>query len=381
MNKLDKDYLELVKDILVNGTKKMDRTGTGTLSVFGRQIRHKMSEGFPLLTTKKMHFKGIVTELLWFLRSDTNIKFLLDNNCHIWNGDCYKNYCKTYQNQTPTEQYSFDTDPMTQTMFIEKIKTNSVFAEKWGNLGKIYGYQWRKWTKYLECGYEPHLEEPIDQIANLINDLKTNPDSRRLLVTAWNPSDYEEQVLPPCHIGFQVYTRELSEKERLNTLVQNDQRLIYEEVQSFKNLKKKTVKDFLDKKNVPTRAISLMWNQRSVDVPLGLPYNISSYSILLKLLSELTNMIPEEVIGNLGDCHIYLNQVDGIKEQLLREPYELPTVSINTELWGKSSDGSLSSEHFLESLQNEDFCKSLINDDIKLVNYVSHPTIKLPLSN
>jgi thymidylate synthase len=207
MNKLDKDYTDLLQDILDNGVTKQDRTGTGTISVFARQIRHDMKEGFPLLTTKKMPFKTIVTELLWFLRGDTNIKYLVDNGCNIWNGDAYKNYLKL----------TVDSEPVSQEEFINKIKQNAWdYANTWGELGPIYGNQWRKWngvikksisgTKLFSTGFTQ-----IDQIQNLINNLKTNPDSRRLMVNAWNVGELDQMVLPPCHYGFQVYTRELSE--------------------------------------------------------------------------------------------------------------------------------------------------------------------------
>jgi len=197
MNKLDKQYTDLLQDILDNGVKKEDRTGTGTISIFGRQIRHNMKDGFPLLTTKKMPFKTIVTELLWFLRGDTNIKYLVDNNCHIWDGDCYANYLKKYeQDKTPGIVYYTDPlqyRPYTQEEFINKIKTNDEFARKWGELGPIYGKQWRKWsikpTMNSETGEIFIGNMWIDQIQNLINDLKTNPDSRRLLVSAWNVAD------------------------------------------------------------------------------------------------------------------------------------------------------------------------------------------------
>ena len=184
-NQLDLDYQDLLQDILDNGVEKKDRTGTGTLSVFGRQIRHNMQDGFPLLTTKKMAWKTMVTELLWFLRGDTNIKYLVDNNCHIWDGDAYKNYLSQFKISSAY--------PMSKEQFIESVKTDDVFAKKWGELGPIYGKQWRSWTKFEDESKE-HNEwyissEPIDQIANLINDLKTNPDSRRLMVNAWNVAD------------------------------------------------------------------------------------------------------------------------------------------------------------------------------------------------
>jgi thymidylate synthase len=195
MNNLDKQYTNLLQDILDNGVTKQDRTGTGTLSEFGRQIRHKMSEGFPLLTTKKMPFKTIVTELLWFLRGDTNIKFLVDNNCHIWDGDAYKNYQWKQPKSFPKEPDS----GLTQEEFINKIKTDDEFAKKWGELGPIYGKQWRKWrNKISKNGEYVPFGNDIDQIQNLINDLKTNPDSRRLMVNAWNVGELDSMTLPPC---------------------------------------------------------------------------------------------------------------------------------------------------------------------------------------
>jgi len=341
MNTIDKKYTDLLQDILDNGVTKQDRTGTGTLSVFGRQIRHKMSEGFPLLTTKKMYFKGIVTELLWFLRGDTNIKYLIDNNCHIWDGDAYKNYVKTSE---PT----LDGKYLSQPEFIHWIKTDDEFAKKWGDLGKIYGKQWRGWDSYDFVDDEVHTIK-IDQIANLINDLKTNPDSRRLMVTAWNPSDLELSVLPPCHYGFQVYTRELSWKERWEYYLKTTNN---EDCLSEKQL---------DSINYPKRAISLMWHQRSCDFPLGIPANIMSYAILLMMLAKQVNMVPEELIGNFGDCHIYLNQIDGVKEQLTKDPYPLPSVKLSDKVVNDLSEYTY--------------------QDIILENYQSHPKIYFPLSN
>ena len=204
MNKLDKQYTDLLQDILDNGVEKKNRTGTGTISVFGRQIRHDMKDGFPLLTTKKMPWKTIVTELLWFLKGDTNIKFLVDNNCHIWDGDAYKNYENNWLKENPPFAGPY-TDPcLTQEEFIDKIKTDDKFANKWGELGPIYGAGWRRWNSITKkwwndpeyqgygsdsrSGWE-YEETQIDQIQNLINDLKTNPDSRRLMVNAWNVAD------------------------------------------------------------------------------------------------------------------------------------------------------------------------------------------------
>jgi thymidylate synthase len=372
MNNIDLQYTDLLQDVLDNGVEKQDRTGTGTLSVFGRTIRHKMSEGFPLLTTKKMYFKGIVTELLWFLRGDTNIKFLQDNDCHIWDGDYNK---------------SGRTD---------------------GDLGPIYGRQWRSWT-----GYESNTkvngvynEYSIDQIANLINDLKTNPDSRRLMVNAWNVGELDQMVLPPCHYGFQVYTRELTISERLD--LASKKYSVFDPTDFFE-----VTHEEIDKLYpVPSRAISLIWNQRSVDTFLGLPFNIASYGLLLEIIAEIVNMVPDELIGNLGDVHLYLNHVEQAKEQIgrdltykeryhtwfnnnsqtgmgynldsipdfdneyyeytpkrVREPLELPNLVISTEFWNKeyqTVDGLISSFNI---------------DDFQLLNYKSHSIIKAPLNN
>jgi len=221
-NDLDIAYQDLLQDILDNGVEKKDRTGTGTLSVFGRQIRHKMSDGFPLLTTKKMAWKTMVTELLWFLRGDTNIKYLVDNNCHIWDGDAYKNYCKHFMDEYLEknelgESYRNSLRPYPIEEFINKIKTDDEFANKWGELGPIYGAQWRGWGRKEGTLQDPYYTyKGIDQIANLISELKTNPDSRRLMVSAWNVGELDQMVLPPCHYGFQVYTRELSYDETLS---------------------------------------------------------------------------------------------------------------------------------------------------------------------
>ena len=299
INTLDKKYQSLLQDILDNGVNKGDRTGTGTISVFGRQIRHNMSEGFPLLTTKKMPFKTIVTELLWFLQGNANIKYLVDNNCHIWDGDAYKNYC----NQIPEYSKQFT---MSKEEYIEKIKTNDEFAAKWGELGPIYGKQWREWGHgVLE---NKHLGQ-IDQIQNLINELKTNPDSRRLMVNAWNVGELDNMVLPPCHYGFQVYTRELNLDERIDYYNGNSDQL---------NRSSDYFHEHMDTYGVPRRSISLIWNKRSVDTFLGLPFNIASYATLLMLLAKEVNMVPEEIIGNLGDTHLYSNHLEQAKEQISR---------------------------------------------------------------
>jgi thymidylate synthase len=362
MNNLDTRYQALLQDILDNGVEKKDRTGTGTLSVFGRQIRHKMSEGFPLLTTKKMAWNSIVTELLWFLRGDTNIKFLLDYDCHIWDGDVYKNYAA---------KTSMDVGgQLTKEEFIKEVKTNNEFAKQWGELGPIYGAGWRRWKINLIDPNTMELVPPIDQIQNLINDLKTNPDSRRLMVSAWNVDELDQMVLPPCHYGFQVYTRELSDDERLKKFGLD--MVIYESLEE-----KEYWKTRLDELNIPTRAISLMWNQRSVDTFLGLPFNIASYGLLLEIIAREVGMVPDEIIGNLGDVHLYKNHIEQAEEQIGRTAYELPTVEITERNWY---------QHQLvkERLGEKTFSEKILSyrpDCFELIGYQSHPKIKAPLSN
>jgi thymidylate synthase len=341
MNNLDKQYITLLQDILDNGVTKSDRTGTGTLSVFGRQIRHKMSDGFPLLTTKKMPFKTITTELLWFLHGDTNIKFLVDNNCHIWDGDAYKNYCISYKDGHEFYEDEEVKRSYTQEEFINKIKTDDDFAKKWGELGPIYGAQWRNWTLH-SVGPNDSFPIYVDQIKLLIEQLKTNPDSRRLMVNAWNVGELDQMVLPPCHYGFQVYTRPTTREEKITNPGKY-------------------------------RAISLSWNQRSADTFLGLPFNIASYGLLLEIIAKAVDMVPDELIGNLGDTHLYLNHIDQAKEQIGREPMKLTELNINTEFWD--------SENLLDLLEKETFIKCLIEEDIQILNYQSHPAIKAPLSN
>jgi thymidylate synthase len=353
MNNLDKQYQALLQDILDNGVVKSDRTGTGTISVFGRQIRHKMSDGFPLLTTKKMAWKSIVTELLWFLRGDTNIKFLLDYDCHIWDGDAFKRYDTTYKGNFPMDKVEF----------IKSIKTNPEFAKKWGELGPIYGKQWRSWQK---------VGEEIDQIQNLINELKTNPDSRRLMVSAWNVGELRYMTLPPCHYGFQVYARELSIEERLD-LASKTYKELFEPFDFHVGDHNEIDKLY----PVPKRAISLMWNQRSVDTFLGLPFNIASYALLLEILAKEVNMIPDELIGNLGDVHLYSNHINQAKAQILRKPYSLPTVQITERNWYQH-------ELVKERLGPKTFSEKILSyrpDCFELVGYESHSGIKAPLSN
>jgi thymidylate synthase len=375
-NWIETQYLHLLEDILEKGVKKETRNGV-TISIFGRQIRHNMKDGFPLLTTKKMAWKTMVTELLWFLRGDTNIKYLVDNNCHIWDGDAYKNYLhKVIRDKDIVrylKSYSVDTngvptiEPYSKEEFIERIKNDNEFAKKYGELGPVYGKQWRKWGTREWVHLSATDERPemdalmpayIDQIQNLISELKTNPDSRRLMVNAWNVGELDQMVLPPCHYGFQVYTRELSVVERMEYYGKHYMK--ENETKSYDEL----LKVEYDELNVPTRAISLMWNQRSVDTFLGLPFNIASYGLLLEIIAKAVNMVPDELIGNLGDVHLYSNHIEQAKEQISRKPFELPKLGMDFR------DGEY-------DINLTDF----VHDDFYLIDYQSHPTIKAPLSN
>jgi len=357
-NNVDKQYLEYLKFILENGVEKGDRTGTGTISIFDYSMRFKMSEGFPLLTSKKVFLKGVIHELIWFLRGDTNIKYLVDNGVNIWNGDAYKNYVKSFENQSVIDRYSFDTDPMTKELFIEKIKTNNEFAKQFGELGPVYGKQWRSWGGYEQQPAGWHHGSPSeyrqvpknDQITELINLLKTNPDSRRLIVSAWNVSELPKMALPPCHFGFQCYTSELGYQQRIKWWCDS----LGKHISYAEDLDERK----LDELGVPKRKLDLKWFQRSVDSPLGLPFNISSYAILLHLLAKEVNMIPGDLIFNGGDCHIYLNQVKGVKEQLERKTYKLPKIKLNNK-----------------SIFELEY------QDIEIMGYESSPTIQFPLSN
>ena len=328
-NNVDKQYLQLVKHVLKNGVKKSDRTGTGTLSVFDYSMRFDMSEGFPLLTSKKMFTKGVIHELIWFLRGDTNIKYLVDNGVHIWDGDAFRHFMDTS-----------DGDPdliWNKDQFINLIKTDKKFAKEWGELGPVYGRQWRNWNG-------------VDQIQNLINDLKTNPDSRRLMVSAWNVGEISNMVLPPCHYGFQCYTQEMNLFERKKWWCESLGKSIHY-AEDFTEQELNTL-------NVPKRRLSLKWTQRSCDLLLGVPFNIASYGLLLHILAREVNMVPNELIFSGGDIHIYLNHIDGANEQLKRETFELPKL----ELTNTSFD-------------------DIKYEDIKIINYKSSGVIKMDLSN
>tara|TARA_R110000796_G_scaffold58413_5_gene134910 strand:- start:16322 stop:17803 length:1482 start_codon:yes stop_codon:yes gene_type:complete len=435
MNNLDEQYITLLQDIIDNGVEKKDRTGTGTKSVFGRQIRHKMSEGFPLLTTKKMPFKTIATELLWFLNGDTNIKYLVNNGCNIWNGDAYKKYA------TEMERGKHGAW-LDEKEFINEIKNDGEFAKKWGELGPIYGKQWRAWGGYIktpkfgwikrgddgvwvmywsdvsgmdDCCYTPiknhvHLTdedidtrvefefeadyaddfnplkfaiitEPktrveyvnhVDQIANLIEQLKTNPDSRRLMVSAWNVGEIDGMTLPPCHYGFQLYTTELSEEER------------YTHLRTYKYSGKwRGIGDpmeYYDSINVPKRKISLMWNQRSVDTFLGLPFNIASYGLLLEIIAKEVNMVPDELIGNLGDTHLYSNHIDQAIEQIGSELSDKQLNKIFKELDAESFEAFVTAKRLkTQAVKDKDYEEAGKQRDVERLAKLELAKLELPI--
>lgn len=298
----EKQYLDLLQDILDNGVFKDDRTGTGTYSVFGRQIRFNLQEGFPLLTTKKVFTKGIIHELLWFLSGDSNIQYLVKNGVHIWDDWPLRYYKQSMEKEGQA--------PLSREEFLEKIKTDDEFAKKWGELGPVYGYQWRHWP--TQSGGE------IDQISWVVNEIKNNPNSRRLIVSAWNAADIEEMAkagLPPCHSLFQFY--------------------------------------------VLNGKLSCQLYQRSADTFLGVPFNIASYSILTHMIAQVCGLDVGDFVHTFGDAHIYKNHMDQVHEQLSRDMRPLPTLKLNP----KVKD--------IFSFKIEDF---------EFEGYDPHPAIKAPVA-
>lgn len=306
-----RQYQDLLLDIKTNGTKKDDRTGTGTMSVFGRQMRFNLEEGFPLLTTKKMYLRSIIHELLWFIAGDNNLEYLAKNDVHIWDEWPYRNYVQQTENRkvTPEETHSEQwRDGMKK--FVETIASDHEFALKWGSLGPIYGYQWRHWPDGK--GGE------IDQLSRAIETIKTNPDSRRIIVSAWNTADIDEMAiagLPPCHTLFQFYV--------------------------------------LDGK------LSCQLYQRSADTFLGVPFNIASYAMLTMMVAQVTGLKPGDFVHTIGDAHLYLNHLDQVDEQLSRTPKPLPTLSLNPDITN------------IYDFKFEDFT---------LNGYDPHPAIKAPIA-
>lgn len=310
-------YLDLCRHILDHGTKKEDRTGTGTTSVFGYQMRFDLQKGFPLLTTKKVPFRLIASELLWFIKGDTNIRYLLQHNNNIWNEWAFKNWVESpnyqgpdmtnfglraQQDDTFRKQYEEQMD-----RFKKRILHDDTFAESFGELGDVYGKQWRAW--------QTAKGETIDQLKNVIDTIQTNPSSRRLIVTAWNPEDIPHMALPPCHTLFQFY--------------------------------------------VTDGRLSCQLYQRSGDVFLGVPFNIASYSLLTHLVAQECGLEPGEFIHTLGDAHLYLNHMEQVRTQLGREPKTLPELQLNS---------NISSVFDFEM------------DDIAVKGYDPHPAIKAPVA-
>lgn len=317
MTKLEEPYLQLIRDILDHGHYKGDRTGTGTKSLFGYQMRFDLSQGFPLLTTKKVPFGLIKSELLWFLNGDTNIQFLLKHKNHIWDEWAFEKWVNSPEYNGPDmadfglraqRDPKFNQEYQEQKkLFCQKIIDDDNFAKKYGDLGDVYGAQWRCW--------QTRSHETIDQIQNVIETIKNNPNSRRMIVTAWNPEDVPSAALPPCHTLFQFY--------------------------------------------VSNGKLSCQLYQRSGDVFLGVPFNIASYALLTSLIARETGLEVGEFVHTLGDAHIYVNHLEQVKEQLQREPKDAPQLWLNPE-----------KKHI------EDFTMA----DIKVTNYESWPAIKAPVA-
>lgn len=317
----DNTYLDLIRDIFENGVQKGDRTGTGTISTFAQQMRFDLTGGtIPLLTSKKMHTKSIIHELLWFLAGDTNVKYLQDNGVRIWNE----------------------------------------WADENGELGPVYGAQWRKWKKFGWKHVKGAFAEEdipdvtyVDQIADVINRLRNNPDDRRIIVSAWNVGELDQMALPPCHAFFQFWSSDLTHEERRNILdeLPPEQKLYPKQDES--------VEDHYDRCGIPRRALKCHLYQRSCDVGLGVPFNIAQYSFLVHMIAQVTNHAATEFIWTGGDTHIYNNHVEQLKGQLEIEPYPSPKLHLNPDI-------------------------SEINDfrfeDFEIVNYESHPTIKMDVS-
>lgn len=368
MNNLDKQYKELIDKILKDGVKKFDRTGTGTISIFGHQMRFKMNEGFPLLTLRKIHTKSVIHEMLWFLSSydekykkfgNTNIRYLNDMGVSFWNEWPYEEYKKRmkYGNQKNIIE--------NQKEFKNKIKEDDEFALEFGSIGPGYGEQWLNFGS-LKLSENINKEvkdgsiktkrkitklDGVNQIDNIIETLKKNPDSRRMIVNAWNPMALDDMLLPPCHMQFQFYSTKIPQKERYNLF----KKWISDNNYNIDGEPKKLMKKY----NFPDRYLSLQLYQRSTDTGLGLPFNISEYSLLLHMISQVSNMIPNEFIWTGGDTHIYNNHIEQLQELIKRDGYPLPELKLNKNI------------------------KSIYDfryDDIKIEGYQSHPNIKMKVS-
>jgi len=353
MNKVDTEYFRLLNIVLNEGKPKKNRTGIDTISVFGEQAKYNVDlNAFPILTTKKVWFKGIVHELLWFIKGDTNIKYLVDNDVHIWDEWAYKRYVELFKKLKPSLEY--DATPLSQDKFIQGLKDGSVDV-KLGELGEgTYGSMWRKFPHFdhIEQGQgAAQRYNPVDQLQKVIDKLKTNPDDRRMIVSAWHPYWVDHCALPPCHCLFHFNTEELTNLERFN--------LLWSITGSLRKQSYKDYEHLLEEHNIPKRRLNCLLYQRSCDLPLGVPFNITSYSLLTAVVAHCVNMVPGKFVHTYGDLHIYNNQIEGIKEQLNREPKALPKLWLNPEV------------------------KDLFNfkyEDIKLVDYNPHPKIEMPIA-
>ena len=363
-NHVDEQYLNLVNEIIEYGEEKDTRAGK-TRSLFAKQLRFNLQDGLPMLTTKKMFSKGVIHELLWFLKGDTNIKYLVDNGVHIWDDDAYRYFIDVVNKKG--EEYKNTVFPLgfpiTKEEFLECVKRSDELADDeaseafytFGDLNKVYGYQWTKWGGH-------------NQIKEVIEKLKTNPDDRRLIVSAWNVADIPDMALPPCHYCYQFYTKKMTEAERWNYF---EKYMLTESdvegqcnlcVSRGENYVSGSLISYLDKMNVPTRKLSCMWNMRSNDICCGLPFNILSYSILTHMVAQCVNMDVDELIFNGGDVHIYENHIEPFrKEQNTRHPhmYALPKLVLN------------------RNIKN---INEFTYDDIKIEGYESYPTVKYPLN-
>jgi thymidylate synthase len=344
-------YLDLLHNIIYSGVEKESGRANmpNTIGISHGVIKMDLQDGFPLLTTKKMYWKGIVHELLWFLRGETNIKYLVDNNVNIWNGDAYRWYLKYH------DDYKVMGEPYTMDEFINEIKTNnkasttkcfsclnSSIDYRLGDLGKVYGYQWRN-------------QNGVDQIKEVLDGLKSNPYSRYHIIDGWNKADFKDMALPPCHLLYQFIVRPLSQKERL------DYHFVVEKGEFFLTGDDKEIDLYMDACDIPKFYLDLNMYQRSCDTLLGVPFNIASMSLLLKLFAEVNNMLPGIATWIGGDTHLYVNHIELAKEQISRVPYSLPELLIKKEL------------------RNLNDILALTIEDFELLGYQSHPAIKAEL--
>ena len=363
-NNVDNQYLDLVNEIIEHGEVKKTRAGK-TRSLFGKQLRFNLKDGLPMLTTKKMFTKGVLHELLWFIKGDTNIKYLVDNGVHIWDDDAYRYFIDVVNKKG--EDYKNAVFPLgfpiSKEEFLECVKRRDALADDdasdafytFGDLNKVYGYQWTNWNGH-------------NQIEEVIETLKKNPNDRRMIISAWNVGDIPDMALPPCHFCCQFYTKKMTEVERWNYFETHMLKEDNEEgrynlyVSRGENYLKGSLVSYLDRMNVPSRKLSCMWHQRSVDILLGLPFNIMSYAVFTHMIAQCVNMDVDELIFDGGDVHVYENQIETyLSTQKLNHPklYSLPTLVLNKDIKNIS-----------------DFTY----DDIKIEGYQSYPKISYPLS-